>query len=318
MNPKISDFGLARRYSPGVDEEYADRILGSIGFIAPECRERRLFSTKSDVYGFGALVLEIISGKRCFSLASGDSGDDYGFLNKRGQLHDGLEVAVKRCFELPSSRNQMDFQDLEFQNEICSLGKLQHINVVKLLGYCIQGTERILVYDGWTGNRPLHMRDIRVTVESNGTFVINFKGVRGSPMVQDCRELLYRSTPRIWAARMVFLCWRGHRLVLQAWPLQGVPAPSAGPSCPCSQGTTMTVAAIVVPTLCKAVNIQRTVRHRCECQTGSPCDHPPASSTSSLKATLCRRTVLSSIFFVIEVHCIGDIRSWEWRDETVY
>uniref|UniRef100_A0A0E0NBL4 Uncharacterized protein n=1 Tax=Oryza rufipogon TaxID=4529 RepID=A0A0E0NBL4_ORYRU len=64
--------------------------------------------------------------------------------------------------------------------------------------------------------------------------------------------------------------------------------------------------------------IQRTVRHRCECQTGSPCDHPPASSTSSLKATLCRRTVLSSIFFVIEVHCIGDIRSWEWRDETVY
>ncbi|EEC72318.1 hypothetical protein OsI_05511 [Oryza sativa Indica Group] len=83
MNPKISDFGLARRYSPGVDEEYADRILGSIGFIAPECRERRLFSTKSDVYGFGALVLEIISGKRCFSLASGDSGDDYGFLNKR-------------------------------------------------------------------------------------------------------------------------------------------------------------------------------------------------------------------------------------------
>uniref|UniRef100_A0A0E0NBL6 Serine-threonine/tyrosine-protein kinase catalytic domain-containing protein n=1 Tax=Oryza rufipogon TaxID=4529 RepID=A0A0E0NBL6_ORYRU len=65
----------------------------------------------------------------------------------QGQLHDGLEVAVKRCFELPSSRNQMDFQDLEFQNEICSLGKLQHINVVKLLGYCIQGTERILVYE---------------------------------------------------------------------------------------------------------------------------------------------------------------------------
>ncbi|BAS77615.1 Os02g0213450 [Oryza sativa Japonica Group] len=175
----------------------------------------------------------------------------------------------------------------------------------------------VLAASGWTGNRPLHMRDIRVTVESNGTFVINFKGVRGSPMVmkqeqtmlsleahghanavpelskmvgavqalvvqcedlklkyyeemakrkklhnivgrpkvQDCRELLYRSTPRIWAARMVFLCWRGHRLVLQAWPLQGVPAPSAGPSCPCSQGTTMTVAAIVVPTLCKAVNV---------------------------------------------------------------
>ncbi|EEE57350.1 hypothetical protein OsJ_07481 [Oryza sativa Japonica Group] len=39
------------------------------------------------------------------------------------------------------------------------------------------------VYAVVGGNRPLHMRDIRVTVESDGAFVINFKGVRGSPMV---------------------------------------------------------------------------------------------------------------------------------------
>ncbi|CAO2150108.1 unnamed protein product [Urochloa humidicola] len=83
MKPKISDFGLARMYNPGVDQEFANCIVGSIGFIAPECRERRVFSIKSDVYGFGALLLEIISGKRCFSLASGESGDDHGFLNKR-------------------------------------------------------------------------------------------------------------------------------------------------------------------------------------------------------------------------------------------
>jgi len=83
MHPKISDFGLARTYSPGVEEEFADRMVGSIGFTAPECRERRLFSIKSDVYGFGALLLEMISGHRCFSLASGESGDDHGFLNRR-------------------------------------------------------------------------------------------------------------------------------------------------------------------------------------------------------------------------------------------
>ncbi|KAK3120697.1 hypothetical protein QOZ80_9AG0692280 [Eleusine coracana subsp. coracana] len=83
MNPKISDFGFAKTYNPGVDNEIADHIVGSIGFIAPECRERRLFSIKSDVYGFGALLLEVISGNRCFSLASGESGDDHGVLNKR-------------------------------------------------------------------------------------------------------------------------------------------------------------------------------------------------------------------------------------------
>ncbi|KAJ1276927.1 hypothetical protein BS78_05G254200 [Paspalum vaginatum] len=83
MKPKISDFGLARVYNPGVDQEFADHIVGSMGFIAPECQERRLFSVKSDVYGFGALLLEVISGDRCFSLASGESGYDHAFLNKR-------------------------------------------------------------------------------------------------------------------------------------------------------------------------------------------------------------------------------------------
>uniref|UniRef100_A0A0E0CU29 Kinesin motor domain-containing protein n=1 Tax=Oryza meridionalis TaxID=40149 RepID=A0A0E0CU29_9ORYZ len=39
------------------------------------------------------------------------------------------------------------------------------------------------VYTVVGGNRPLQVRDIRVTVESDGAIVINFKGVRGSPMV---------------------------------------------------------------------------------------------------------------------------------------
>lgn len=55
-------------------------------------------------------------------------------------------VAVKRCFDLPSP-NQLDVQDLEFQNEIYFLTKLQHTNIVKLLGDCMQGSQRILVYE---------------------------------------------------------------------------------------------------------------------------------------------------------------------------
>ncbi|RCV39488.1 hypothetical protein SETIT_8G228300v2 [Setaria italica] len=65
----------------------------------------------------------------------------------KGQLHDGLVVAVKRCFHLPSSPNQLDVQDLEFQNEIYFLTKLQHTNIVKLLGNCMQESQRILVYE---------------------------------------------------------------------------------------------------------------------------------------------------------------------------
>ncbi|XP_027351543.1 G-type lectin S-receptor-like serine/threonine-protein kinase At1g11330 [Abrus precatorius] len=63
MNPKISDFGLARIYK-GEDEINTKRVVGTYGYMSPEYAMEGLFSEKSDVYSFGVLLLEIISGKR--------------------------------------------------------------------------------------------------------------------------------------------------------------------------------------------------------------------------------------------------------------
>ncbi|KAL6644106.1 hypothetical protein ACP70R_018872 [Stipagrostis hirtigluma subsp. patula] len=63
-----------------------------------------------------------------------------------GQLHGGLVVAIKRCFSSGSSSNQNQLS-LQFEAEIRVLMKLQQINIVKLLGYCIEQGERILVYE---------------------------------------------------------------------------------------------------------------------------------------------------------------------------
>ncbi|XP_031277415.1 cysteine-rich receptor-like protein kinase 10 [Pistacia vera] len=64
MNPKISDFGMARIV--GVDQTQANtnRIVGTYGYMSPEYAMRGQFSVKSDVYSFGVLVLEIITGKK--------------------------------------------------------------------------------------------------------------------------------------------------------------------------------------------------------------------------------------------------------------
>ncbi|KAM0822357.1 hypothetical protein ACQ4PT_071545 [Festuca glaucescens] len=64
MNPKISDFGLARIFCSNTTEANTTRVMGTHGYIAPEYASEGLFSTKSDVYSFGVLLLEIISGKR--------------------------------------------------------------------------------------------------------------------------------------------------------------------------------------------------------------------------------------------------------------
>ncbi|XP_027344259.1 cysteine-rich receptor-like protein kinase 10 isoform X2 [Abrus precatorius] len=64
MNPKISDFGLARTFEKGQSQENTNRVMGTYGYMAPEYAMEGLYSAKSDVFSFGVLLLEIICGKR--------------------------------------------------------------------------------------------------------------------------------------------------------------------------------------------------------------------------------------------------------------
>ncbi|KAH9803128.1 G-type lectin S-receptor-like serine/threonine-protein kinase [Citrus sinensis] len=64
MNPKISDFGLARAFGGDEIEGNTNRVIGTYGYMAPEYASDGKFSVKSDVFSFGILLLEIISGKK--------------------------------------------------------------------------------------------------------------------------------------------------------------------------------------------------------------------------------------------------------------
>ncbi|XP_050108682.1 probable LRR receptor-like serine/threonine-protein kinase RFK1 isoform X2 [Malus sylvestris] len=75
LNPKISDFGLAKLY----EEEkthISTKVAGTIGYMAPEYALWGHLTNKADVYSFGVVALEIASGKKnnhvpnniCFSL----------------------------------------------------------------------------------------------------------------------------------------------------------------------------------------------------------------------------------------------------------
>ncbi|XP_071725857.1 G-type lectin S-receptor-like serine/threonine-protein kinase At4g27290 [Rutidosis leptorrhynchoides] len=64
MNPKISDFGLARSFGGNETQGNTQRVVGTYGYMSPEYVINGIFSTKSDVFSFGVLVLEIVSGKK--------------------------------------------------------------------------------------------------------------------------------------------------------------------------------------------------------------------------------------------------------------
>ncbi|KEH41621.1 S-locus lectin kinase family protein [Medicago truncatula] len=63
-NPKISDFGLARIFGGKETVANTERVVGTYGYMSPEYALDGHFSVKSDVFSFGVVVLEIISGKR--------------------------------------------------------------------------------------------------------------------------------------------------------------------------------------------------------------------------------------------------------------
>ncbi|PON39890.1 Cysteine rich receptor like kinase [Parasponia andersonii] len=72
MNPKISGFGLAKSIEVDRSGDFSV-LVGTFGYLDPEYMRSGIFSVKTDVYSFGVLLLEILSGQR--SISSNHDGE---------------------------------------------------------------------------------------------------------------------------------------------------------------------------------------------------------------------------------------------------
>ncbi|KAJ4981455.1 hypothetical protein NE237_032292 [Protea cynaroides] len=102
LNPKISDFGLAK-----LDEDenthISTRIVGTIGYMAPEYAMRGYLTDKVDIYSFGVVALEIVSGKSNTSIMiKGEYVsllDQALILQKRGNLMELVDPQLGLKFD---------------------------------------------------------------------------------------------------------------------------------------------------------------------------------------------------------------------------
>ncbi|KAK7270634.1 hypothetical protein RJT34_25940 [Clitoria ternatea] len=124
------------RCSSSKSQETIEAAKGdTLSSVNAKLNYSRMADKKSSVAIFDYQLLEAATNSFCTSNIVGESGSRIIY---RARFDENLQVAVKKA--------ESD-ADSEFENEVSWLSKMRHQNIVKLLGYCIHGESRFLVYE---------------------------------------------------------------------------------------------------------------------------------------------------------------------------
>ncbi|PPD88594.1 hypothetical protein GOBAR_DD14483 [Gossypium barbadense] len=147
FNAKLGDFGLARTIQQREKTHHSTiEIAGTPGYMAPETFLISRATVETDVYSYGVLLLEVVCGRKLGNQTTGN----FNHKNKLGKggfgtVYKGVwkekEIAVKRVSKKSHQGNQ------EFIAEVTTIGNLNHKNLVKLIGWCYENRELLLVYE---------------------------------------------------------------------------------------------------------------------------------------------------------------------------
>ncbi|KDP45434.1 hypothetical protein JCGZ_09683 [Jatropha curcas] len=102
FDARIMDFGLARLMTSSDSNEssYVNGDLGEFGYVAPEYSSTMVASLKGDVYGFGVVLLELVTGQKPLDISTAEEGfkgnlvDWVNYLSSSGRIKDAIDKTL--------------------------------------------------------------------------------------------------------------------------------------------------------------------------------------------------------------------------------
>ncbi|XP_045821539.1 cold-responsive protein kinase 1-like [Trifolium pratense] len=149
FNPKIGDFGLAKLFPEDITH-ISTRIAGTTGYLAPEYAMGGQLTMKADVYSFGVLILEVISGQS--SARTNWGGSDKFLLEWAWQLHEEgklLELVDPEMVEYPKEEVIRYMKVAFFCTQAAASRRPSMSQVVDMLSKTIRLNEKQLTAPGF-------------------------------------------------------------------------------------------------------------------------------------------------------------------------
>uniref|UniRef100_A0A0V0IWZ8 Putative receptor-like serine/threonine-protein kinase ALE2-like n=1 Tax=Solanum chacoense TaxID=4108 RepID=A0A0V0IWZ8_SOLCH len=171
FHAKVADFGLAKQAPEGQANYLSTRVMGTFGYVAPEYAMTGHLLVKSDVYSYGVVLLELLTGKRPVDMAQ-PSGQENLVTWARPILRD-----KDRLEELADPRLEGKYPKEDFVR-VCTIAAAcvaPEASQRPTMGEVVQSlkmVQRVTEYQDTTtinsGARP-NLRQSSTTFESDGT-----------------------------------------------------------------------------------------------------------------------------------------------------